>query len=203
MPDILADRAVPPAWREWTDILLEAIASADEFILVGHSSASALVADLSTRLPARGLIIVDGDIPPADGPASPVRPTLREFIETLARPGGTLPVWSEWFAGDHARAALVGIDQLARDQAAFAQFESRLPTMRNEWFDDVIELRDWSHVPAGFIQTSTIFDHATVEAVCRGWPALNTYGTHLDPMLRPKETASAILQMASLLKVPD
>ncbi len=47
-----------------------------------------------------------------------------------------------------------------------------------------------------------IYDHATVEAVRRGWPVLNTHGTHLDPMLRPKETASAILQMASLLGRP-
>ena len=40
-------------------------------IVVGHSSASALVADLATKLPARGIIIVDGDVPPSRGAAVP------------------------------------------------------------------------------------------------------------------------------------
>ncbi|MGL4440938.1 MAG: alpha/beta fold hydrolase [Bosea sp. (in: a-proteobacteria)] len=199
MPDVLADHSPPPAWREWTDILRQLITPADAYVLIGHSSASALVANLSTKLPTQGVIIVDGDIPPIKGAARPVRPALREHIRTLADAGGTLPIWSKWFTQDPQRASDVGIDLLARDEAAFSRFESGVPKMHIDWFDDAIELDDWSHVPAGFIQTSKIYDHATVEATRRGWPVSNLHGTHLDPMLRPGETAAAILELSRRL----
>ena len=126
VPDLLAHHAAPPAWSAWTRSLLDHIAPARELILVGHSSASALVADLATKLPARSLIIVDGDIPPSQGAASPVRLALREFIRSLAEADGTLPIWSKWFSGDAQRTSLVGLDILASDPVAFAQFENGL-----------------------------------------------------------------------------
>ena len=167
--------------------------------MVGHSSASALVVDLATRLPARAVIIVDGDVPPPSGAAFPVRPALLDFIKGLAEPDGMLPIWSKWFENDRARAALVGIDALARDAAAFAQFEAGLPRMHVSWFDEAIELADWSHIPAGYIQTSAIYDHATAEAQRRGWPVANLHGTHLHPSLQPAETADAVLAMSRQL----
>jgi hypothetical protein len=110
-----------------------------------------------------------------------------------------LPVWSKWFAGDTQRASLVGLDRLASDPAAFAQFEKELPRMPLEWFDDTIELANWDHVPAGFIQTSKIYDHAAVEAERRGWPVTRLRGTHLHPTLSPEETAEAILAISHRL----
>jgi hypothetical protein len=172
---------------------------ANEPFVVGHSSASALVADLATRLPVMGIIIVDGDVPPSQGAASPVRPALRDFVRGLAEADGTLPIWSKWFAGDPQRMSLVGLDILASDPTAFAQFESELPRMHVSWFEDTIELANWDHVPAGFIQTSTIYDHASAEAQRRGWPVTRLQGTHLHPTLRPAETASAILSMSRQL----
>ena len=199
VPDVLARHHPPPAWRDWNACIMEDADAGSETMLVGHSSASALVADLATRLPCRGLIIVDGDVPPAQGAAAPVRPALRDFIRGLAGPDGMLPIWSKWFAGDPRRAALVGIDVLARDVAAFAAFEAELPLLSESWFDDTIELARWDHVPAGFIQTSEIYDHATAEAKRRGWPVAHLHGTHLDPTLRPAETAGALIAMARKL----
>ncbi len=199
VPDILAHHGSPPAWSAWTRSLLDHIAPTGESVLVGHSSASTLVADLATKLPARGLIIVDGDVPPPQGAASPVRPALREFIGNLADAAGTLPIWSRWFSGDAQRASRVGIDILASDTVAFAQFENGLPKLRVDWFDDTIELASWDHIPAGYIQTSTVYDHATQEAQRRGWPVARLHGTHLDPTLRPAETADAILSMSRRL----
>jgi hypothetical protein len=74
--------------------------------------------------------------------ASPVRPALRDFIKSLAGPDGTLPIWSRWF-GDARRASLVGLDILASDPVAFAEFESGLPRLSVERFDDTIELANW------------------------------------------------------------
>jgi hypothetical protein len=196
IPDLLAHCEVPPAWSAWTRHLLDHIAPTSAPVVVGHSSASALAADLATRVPARGVIIVDGDIPPPQGAASPVRPALREFIRSLADAAGTLPIWSRWYSGDAQRRSVIGLDLLAADPVAFAQFENGLPKMPVDWFDDTIEIASWDHVPAGYIQTSKIYDHATSEAQRRGWPVARLHGTHLDPTLRPAETAGAILSMS-------
>lgn len=199
VPDVLAYHHSPPPWSAWTSHLFEHMTSTNEPFIVGHSSASALVADLATKLPVRGIIIVDGDVPPSQGAASPVRPAFHDFIKGLAGADGTLPIWSRWFAGDTRRMSLVGLDILASDPVAFAQFESELPRMHVGWFDDTIELANWDHVPAGFIQTSTIYDHAAAEAQARGWPVTRLQGTHLHPTLRPAETASAILSVSRQL----
>jgi Alpha/beta hydrolase family len=202
IPDVLDDQSSPPAWREWTSHLLRRIKSCHEPILVGHSSASALVADLALRLPCFGVVIVDGEVPPLRGPAAPVRPALLDFIRSLAAGDGTLPIWSRWFAGDLKRASLVGLDLLAKDPIAFAEFERGLPTLSVEWFDDTIELAGWDHVPAGFIQCSPIYDHAMQEAQRRGWPVIRLKGTHLHPTLAPAETMQAIVSVSRKLRRP-
>jgi len=196
VPDILAHRASPPAWSAWTQDLLRHITSSRGLIVVGHSSASILAADLATKLLARSVIVVDGEVPPSHGAASPVRPALRDLVESLAEADGSLPIWSRWFSGDARRMSLVGLDVLARDPAAFTHFENELPKMHAEWFDDTIALANWDHIPAGYIQTSAIYDHAAAEAERRGWPVTRLQGTHLHPTLHPQETADAILAMS-------
>jgi len=80
---------------------------------------------------------VDGEVPPSQGAAAPVRPALRDFINSLAGPDGALPIWSRWL-GDAHRASLVGLDILGRDPIAFAASESGLPRLSVDWFDDVM-----------------------------------------------------------------
>jgi hypothetical protein len=198
VPDVLAYHQPPPSWSTWNSHLLELVDADSGSILVGHSSAGALVADLAGKLPCQCLIIVDGEVPPLHGAASPVRPALRVFIDSLAGTDGTLPIWSRWLA-DRRRTQLVGLDILASDPIALAEFESGLPTLSVDWFDDVIELANWDHIPAGFIQTSEIYDHSTAEAQRRGWPIARLQGTHLHPVLRPAETAGAIIGMSHRL----
>ncbi len=199
VPDVLAHHSSPPAWSAWSRSLVRQIAPAHTFVLIGHSSASALAADLATKMPTKAIVIVDGDLPPTEGEAYPVRPALRAFIQNLAGADGYLPVWSEWFDGDEHRASMVGIDILRSDRDAFAEFESGLPRMHVDWFDETVDLARWDQFPAGFIQTSKLYDHAAAEARRRGWPVINLEGTHLDPTLRPAETASAIAAIARTL----
>jgi hypothetical protein len=198
IPDVL-DTQPPPAWHAWTSHLLQRITPCHEPILVGHSSASALVADLAHRLTCRCVVIVDGDLPPLRGSASPVRPALQHFIRSIAFSDGTLPIWSRWFAGDIRRTSLVGLDLLARDPIAFAEFERGLPRLSVDWFEDTIQLADWNHIPAGFIQCSPIYDHAALEAQRRGWPVVRLEGTHLHPLPEPAETMLAIVSMSRQL----
>ena len=199
VPDVLAYHHAPPAWNVWTSHLFELMTSANEPFVVGHSSASALVADLATKMPVTGIIIVDGDVPPLQGAASPVRPTLHKHVQRLAGADGMLPIWSRWFADDARRMSLVGVDILASAAVAFAQFEAELPRMHVSWFDDTINLASWDHVRTGFIQTSPLYDHAFAEAERRGWPTSRLQGTHLHPTLHPAETANAILSMSVIL----
>jgi hypothetical protein len=198
LPDVLAYNQAPPPWNEWTSHLLPLIDASTRTVLVGHSSASVLVADLAAKLPCQCLIIIDGDVPPSKGMVTPIRPALHDLIRSLARPDGSLPIWSRW-QGDERRAALVGLDILRRDPAALTEFESGLPNFFVEWFDDVIELANWDHVPAGFIQTSAIHDHSAAEARRRSWPVARLHGTHLHPTLHPAETADAIIAISDQL----
>ncbi|WP_315785402.1 MULTISPECIES: alpha/beta hydrolase [unclassified Bradyrhizobium] len=200
VPDVLAHCAPPPRWRAWTEHLLACIDAQSGAIVVAHSSACALAAELASKMAVGGLILVDGDIPPTHGFVRPVRPALLAFIAALADERGTLPVWSRWFEGDPARARLVGIDIFQRNGAAFSRFEQGLPRLRLDWFDDAIELAGWDHVPAAYIQASPIYDHATAEADRRGWPFARLHGTHLDPVLRPDVMANAIMKMTGRLE---
>jgi hypothetical protein len=192
IPDVLARAGRVPSWREWTSYLLDQSSAGEAPILIGHSSASTLVVDLATKMSVRGIIIVDGDIPPASGLAPPVRPALRNFIAGLADENGLLPPWSQWWVNDISRAELVGVDVLRRDPQAFRSFEMDLPRMTLGWFDDAIDLAPWEHIPAGYVKLSPIYDHAADEASRRNWPVRQLQGTHLDPTLRPDETAAAI-----------
>lgn len=195
VPDILANQLQPPAWSAWTSHLLHHILPCDEPVLIGHSSAGPLVADLTSKLHCRGIVIVDGHIPPSQGIVPTVRPAFRDFIERLAAGERILPIWSRWFAGDAQREALLGLDLLASDPVAFAEFENELRRFPVDWFDDTFDLANWDHVPAGFIQTCAIYDYAAEEAQRRGWPVAKLKGTHLHPMLEPAETARAISSM--------
>lgn len=196
VPDVLAATAEPPAWREWTDHLLNLVPINGQQIFVGNSSASALVAEMAAKRPCKGILIVDGEIPPSTGRAPPVRDSFRQFIGGLADANGRLPLWSRWFSGDARREALVGIEALRKRPDVFERFEAALPRMSVGWFDDEIDLRGWDHVPAGFVLTSAIYGHAAEEAMRRGWPIRQLSGTHLHPALEPQETADAIIAVA-------
>ncbi|WP_441241662.1 alpha/beta hydrolase [Tardiphaga sp. 768_D3_N2_1] len=199
VPEVLSDDQPPPSWREWSTHVLRQLPPLRAPVVVGHSSAGTLAVELAIRLGASGVIIVDGDVPPRHGPAVPVRPSLRDLVRSLADDDGMLPVWSRWFDADAHRKSLVGVDRLANDLKAFAEFEAGLPRMTISWFDDTIELAPWDHIPAGFIQTSAIYDHAAEEAHRRGWPCIRLDGTHLHPTLKPDETSEAIVAIIKRL----
>ncbi len=201
VPDVLMAAGEIPPWHAWPSHVTSQIRVDKRSVFVGHSSASTVVVDLAARLPCRGLVIVDGEVPPAHGPVFPVRESLREFIRTLDDGSGTLPSWPNWWKGN-PRAALIGVDTLAAIPAEWTIFERDAPRMRVDWFDDTIELARWDGVPAAFIQTSPIYQLSADEADRRGWPVVRLGGTHLHPTLEPDETAAAILRICGQLRWP-
>jgi Alpha/beta hydrolase family len=198
VPDILSANGALPPWHALSAHYAKLLSLDNPPILVGHSLATVVVADLAVRVPARGLIMVDGEIPPASGPVPPGRESFRAFVSGLAGDDGGLPRWSDWWR-DHPRRALTGIDELAHDANAFALFTNDQPRVPAAWFDDTIDLAPWAHNPAGYIQTSGFYDHSAEDAEARGWPLLRLQGTHLHPALQPDETARGIAEIARKL----
>jgi hypothetical protein len=198
VPDVLDSLGRVPAWHVWGSHLIDLIDASLEPILIGRSAASILVADVATKMPVSGLVILDGHIPPAQGPTSPFGSNRRAFLNNLADEEGVLPRWSQWWKEPQS-AATMGIDRLARDTKAFAAFEAERPRMSLGWFDDVIDLAAWDHVPAGYIQTCAYYDRAAEDALRRGWPVKRLNGTHLHPTLEPDETAAAIAAVCEAL----
>jgi Alpha/beta hydrolase family len=121
LPDVLATSGTLPPWRELSAHYARLVSLEAAPILVGHSLATVVIADLAARMPVCGLIMVDGEIPPASGRVAPGSDSFRKFVADHADRDGRLLPWSDW--GDHRRRSLIGVDELARDAAALAAFE--------------------------------------------------------------------------------
>ena len=191
VPDVVATSGTLPPWNELSLHYARLLSLEEAPILVGHSLATGVIADLAARIPVCGLIMVDGELPPASGPSAPGRDSFRKFVAGLADRDGRLPLWSDW-RRDHPWRSFTGIDELAHDADAFATFKRDQPSVSLTWFDDTVDLVPWAHIASGYIRTSAFFDHAADEAERRGWPVVRIKGTHLYPTLRPDETAAAI-----------
>jgi pimeloyl-ACP methyl ester carboxylesterase len=187
-----------PPWSELALHYARLLSLEEAPILVGHSFATVVIADLAAKMPVRSLIMVDGELPPASGPVAPGRDAFREFVVGLADRDGRLPLWSDWWH-DHPRRSFTGIDELAHDADAFGTFKDDQPRVSRTWFDDTIELVRWGHIASGYIQTSAFYDHAADEAQRRNWPVVRIKGTHLHPTLQPDETAAAIQEVCGKL----
>ena len=125
VPDVLAHHHSPPSWSAWTSHLLEHVTRGHEPIVVGHSSASAPVADLATKLPARGIIIVDGDVPPSRGAAVRSGPPFTTSSRALSNPTACFRSGPDGLRAIRGGMSLVGLDILARDAVALAGIEQR------------------------------------------------------------------------------
>ena len=194
LPDVLSSTRNLPRWRDWPDILLAEFPSSRAVTLIGHSSATLLVAQLASSMPEANLILLDGDIPPAAGAVTPISSRLAEIVARLPDEAGVLPPWSTWWSEPLDRH--IGIDQLSQgDRQALAMAE---PRFLRTWFSDHLDLAEWMDRPTAYIQTSIFYDEALQEAQSHGWPTIRIEGTHLHPMLRPVETAEAIATILSI-----
>lgn len=192
LPDVLSTCDGPPPWREWSTHLKGLIRPDLKPLLVGHSAAGLLAAELAEQIPCRGYAIVDGVIPPAQGPVGPAEGGFLDFIRSLADDCGRLPCWLDWWQTERL-AAWTGVEQLAREPQRLEALRADCPRLPVAWFEDAIELSDRRRSPVAYIQTSPFHEQSAVEAERLGWPTQRLQGTHLHPLLEPAETASAIL----------
>jgi hypothetical protein len=199
LPEAISSPSDYPTWSTWSDKLIGLLPTAKRLTLVGHSSASVLVAQLANLLDTEAIVFVDGLVPPASGPAGPVPARLLGMLDALCGADGTLPPWSDWWTNNPLRDA-VGVPLLQADELAYQQFRQSLPHMTRDWFNDVVELSPWRHTPAGYLQLSSLYENSANEAEALGWPVVRLQGTHIHPTVAPNETASAIATLCAQLQ---
>lgn len=180
------------AWRDAPAAVLAALPELSGPLLVGHSAAGLLLPSLAGPLDAWGMILVDGRIPPEQGPTPPAEPEFAGFVSALPVEQGRLPKWSQWWGRG-------GLSTLIPDRWTREAFEADLPRLRPEWFDDAIPTPPWDHLRVGYLQTSPRLADQAQMASARGWPVQTLAGTHLDPFLRPGETALAISELVTAM----
>ena len=195
VPDVLSSQDSPPRWSAWSTQLIRLLSLDGRApVLVGYSASTVLAAEIATRLPTRGIVFLDGDIPPDTGRVTPGSERLRRRLEALDDSDGRLPLWSDWFTTNEER-AVIGITALQANAKVWDTFKRDQPRMTREWFFDEVELPPWRHVAAGYVQLCSLFDRNADDAEERGWPVARLRGTHLHPTLDPQETAEAILRV--------
>jgi hypothetical protein len=195
VPDVLAGQETPPRWSAWSTRLTRLLSLDGKIpVLIGYSASTVLAAEIATAIPTRGIIFLDGDIPPAAGRVAPGSERVRRRVEALDDREGRLPPWSDWFTTDEER-AIIGISALRANEKAWEEFKRDQPRMPRDWFNDEVDLSPWGHVAAGYVQLCKYFDRSAEEAEKRGWPVVRLKGTHLHPVINPQETAEAILRI--------
>ncbi|HEY9219867.1 MAG TPA: hypothetical protein VIO94_17600, partial [Phenylobacterium sp.] len=151
-----------------------------------------LLPTLALALDAWGMVLLDAQIPPAEGPTPPAGGWFADFVTQLPVEQGRLPKWSQWWGPG-------GLDALFPDHWTRDAFEADLPRLRPEWFADEITTPPWDHLRVGYIQTSSRFAEQAEDAKARGWPTTVLTGTHLHPFLAGPETALAISETLTAL----
>lgn len=187
VPTPRANSANPP-WHEWCARLLDSLTGIRDPILAAHSAAGLLLPSLAAAVDASTLIFVDARVPPSRGPAPPVDAEFLTFIKALPTTKGRLPPWSRWWGEERLR-------KVIKDAALRVQFEADLPQLTQKWFDDIVEVPEWSERRCGYLQLSKTYEAEAAGARGRSWPVIEIDGTHLHPAIEPEQTADALLEV--------
>lgn len=199
VPEVISSPREYPAWSAWSNQLAGLLPAKAPLTLVGHSSATVLVAQLAGLLDTEAIVLVDGIVPPPSGFVGPVPERLLALLDGLCGLDGVLPPWSDWWATSPLKHE-VGIPLLRADERAYEHFRQLLPRMSRSWFNDVVHLNPWRHRPTGYIQLSSLHASSANEAEQLGWPVVRLHGTHVHPYTAPRETASAIATICARLQ---
>lgn len=185
---------VLPSLEDWALSLLPVVPRNPAPIVVGYSAGTVLAAWLAPRVDAAGLILVDGEIPPTQGPCPILPERVASQLKSRAGPDG-LPRWSDWWPDDLAEP--LGLGPLARMRPELVEVlqreERAFPV---DWVDQTLDLEDWSGIPTGYLRLSHFYDAHLADAEKRGWPVATIDGSHLHPAIMGTETAGALMAVA-------
>jgi hypothetical protein len=194
--------AVAEAWRgrsvildttgdDAADVLaamLDGIPAGEPVTLVAHSNAGAYVPSIAAARNVESQVFVDAILPPSSGGVSLTSPELLDFLESLAGPEGTLPIWSDWW-GDAVDSYLPD----AETRAAIEQSQPRLPLA---YFHDSLPTPEgWDARPSAYLAFGDTYAPELAGAELRGWPTATLDGHHLHLLVDPEGVAAAIASL--------
>jgi Alpha/beta hydrolase family len=164
----------------------------DPVVLVTHSGAGVLAAQLSAAIGASDVTAIFADAGlPGRGGAGPILD--REFLPYLREiaSDGLVPPWHQWwpdedlsplFPGEPARRAVTGEAR----SIPLAFFEEKLPPVPAHW----------PPRRAGYLLFSEAYRSQARLAAELGWPVRELPGEHLHMLVDPAGVAAAIMDLA-------
>jgi hypothetical protein len=175
--------------------------AADHVVLVVHSGAGPLAAHIAAAVrageanPAEVMVVfADAGLPSESGATPVVDGGFLPYLREIAR-DGVVPPWDQWWPG--AEPSELFPSEAARDAVLadtrplpLAFFEESLPGGPAVWR----AVRQ-----AAYLLFSDAYRQEGDEARRRGWPVTELAGSHLHPLARPAEVASAIIGLAERL----
>lgn len=175
----------------WAEITRAAVSATvgDGFqanVVVGHSGAGVIMANVARALDVQQLRFVDAVLPPDEGEWYPsVR--IRSSLASLANADGILPPWNTWWNPNMMR-RLVPDDDLR----SIIEFECQ-PTPLSLYDNPALQPQGWSSPESCvYIRLSGAYSEEANDARHRGWMVLERSGNHLDAAADPGGVADLI-----------
>lgn len=161
-------------------------------VLLAHSNAGYLAADVSAHVGGRPVVYVDAALPPARGSGPMAPPGLRAFLAGLAAPDGRLPAWTRWWPAEELARLLPG--------PWFEEVDAVAPRLDLAYFDtEVSPPAHWSRGPSAYLAFGTTYAAEVSFATEAGWPVEELPGHHLWHLAHPGEVAGAVDRLLARL----
>ncbi|WP_235922196.1 alpha/beta fold hydrolase [Lentzea tibetensis] len=165
----------------------------DDIVLVGHSGAGPLLPSFADALETTvsGIVYLDSDLPtPGRSWRDTVPAPLVTHIKSRVR-AGKLPRWDLWFDTDP-------LAELVASDALRASLRDEVPEVSWEFLKEQRPSVAWLG-PSGYVQLSSAYDEAALEAEARDWPVQRVGLHHLAMATDPEVVATALNAVLSKL----
>ncbi len=171
--------------------LLDSLPGGRELVLVPHSNAGLYAPLVATERRVAGFVFVDAILPPPAGEVPVAPPAFLAWLETLADPGGILPPWTEWWAGDD-------LDDLYPDTATRLAVAREAPRLPLSYFRSSVAVPNgWDRLPGAYLAFGDTYADERSEAASHGWPTATIKGAHLHQLHDPPGVADKIITLAT------
>ncbi len=182
VPD-LADDGAPPYWRAHAESAAAQI-GLEPAVLVLHSNAGLLAAEIGSRTPVAGYVFVDALLPRGGRRMSD---EFEQAIGPLLANGGRWPDWTDEALEDavpntdRRRRLVAGLRPRAADF-----YEEQLPEPP----------RSWPDAPAAYLLLQREpYGELAATAAERGWRVRGLEAAHFHMLVEPDKVAEAILEL--------
>lgn len=163
---------------------------------VAHSNAGLYLPRILRDRPGDIGIFVDASVP-EDSPHVSASGLRLHALLQLADESGQLPAWVDWWSAQQ-------LSELLPDPEQRRILRRASPRMPLSYFTAEIDVpADWYDVPAAYVSFDGGYVSNRERMATAGRPTGHVAGGHLSLLTRPRDVASAILEMESSLRDPD